>query len=221
MISFKNPVTGHQRNPGHTTRLMGDYNRTDHFYQKAKDEGLRSRAAFKIEEINKKYKLIKPGMRVLDLGAWPGGWLQVVAGLVGDRGVAVGIDLVKIEDLGEENVKVITGDVRDEENIEKALSLAGGPFDVVISDMSPKLTGVREIDNPACVGCVELSIYVAGQTLKNGGSWIAKIFKGGETDAFVKTIRPLFNKLVRAELDSTRKSSNEFYLIGTGFKPER
>jgi 23S rRNA (uridine2552-2'-O)-methyltransferase len=155
---------------------------------------------------------------VIDLGAWPGGWLQELSEILDGHGLAVGIDLVKIEEFPDSCVQTITGDVRDEENIEAALKLAGGKFDVVVSDMSPKLTGVREIDNPACVGCVELAIYVAGMILKPGGSFVAKIFKGGETEAFVKSIRPLFNKLSRVELDSTRKSSNEFYLIGTEYK---
>ena len=198
--------------------MAGNYNRKDHLYEKAKEEGYRSRASYKLKELNQKYSLIKQGFKILDLGCWPGGWLQVAGELMGNHGVAVGIDLVEMEKFPNEQIHGIMGDVRDDATIEKALALAGDKFDVVISDMSPKLSGIPEVDRTAAVGLNELALWVCGPTLKKGGNLVMKVFKGNETEVFVKTLRPLFNKVVRSELDATRKTSNEFYLVALGYK---
>lgn len=198
--------------------MSGAYNRKDHLYEKAKQEGYRSRASYKLKELNSKHKLIKHGSRILDLGCWPGGWLQVAAELIGGSGVVVGIDLVEMEKFSDPKIHGITGDVRDDVTIKQALDLAGGRFDAVISDMSPKLTGIPEVDRIAAVGLNELALWVCGATLKIDGSFVAKVFKGNETEQFVKSMRPVFNKVVRSELDATRKTSNEFYVVGIGYK---
>src|SRR6185312_2574256 len=116
--------------------MCADYNRKDAYYERAKEEGYRSRAAYKLLEINKKYKIIRPGSKVIDLGSWPGGWLQVTSDLVGTAGLVVGIDLVELEPLDKKNTTAITGDARDQSNIRMALEIAGSRFDTVISDMS-------------------------------------------------------------------------------------
>lgn len=198
--------------------MSGSYNRKDHLYHKAKSDGYRSRAAYKLEELNKRYGILKHGFKVLDLGAWPGGWMQIASRHVGYLGKVVGIDLAEIEAFDGTNIKVITGDVRDEENLSAALEWAGGRFDVVISDMSPKLSGIKEADRYGAVACAELAIWAAHHTLRSGGNVVIKVFKGNETEEFVKSIRPLFNKVARVELDSTRKTSNEFYIAAFGFK---
>ena len=198
---------------------MSNYKRKDSFYEKAKSAGHRSRAFYKLQEINNKFGILRHGNRVLDLGAWPGGWVQAAHRSVGKSGRVVGIDLRKIEDFEADNIKVIEGDVRDEENLEAALEFAGAKFDLVISDMSPKITGIREVDAVATVGCAELAFWASEQTLREGGHFVSKVFKGSETEGFVKTIRHRFNKVKRLELKSTRQSSKEFYLIGIGFKP--
>jgi len=198
--------------------MTGAYNRKDHLYKRAKAEGYESRAAFKLIELDTRYKLLSPGNVVLDLGAWPGGWLQVASPRVGPRGIVVGIDLVAITDITADNVRTITGDVRDESTIAEALQVAGRKFDLVLSDMSPKLTGIKEADQAGTVGCAELAFYTAQNTLRTGGNFIAKVFKGNETEVFVKTLRPRFNSVARVELDSTRKTSNEFYIVGLGIK---
>jgi 23S rRNA (uridine2552-2'-O)-methyltransferase len=154
---------------------------------------------------------------VLDLGAWPGGWLQIAAQKVGAHGVVVGIDLQKIEDFGAANVKLVCGDARDEENLAQVRTLAGSKFDLVLSDMSPKLSGIREVDSAGAVGCAELALYIAGETLKEGGNLVIKLFKSNESEMFVKSMRPMFNTVKRIELDATRTSSNEFYVIGLGY----
>jgi 23S rRNA (uridine2552-2'-O)-methyltransferase len=194
---------------------MSQYDRKDHLYQKAKDEGYRSRAAYKLIEIQEGYNLIRPGDSVLDVGAWPGGWLQVALEFVGQKGSVTGIDLVAIDPIDDPRCHLITGDARD---LDTLLENQGANFDVVVSDMSPKLSGIKEADQAGIVGCAELALWAATQFLKNGGNFAVKLFKGGQVDTFVKTARPMFNWLVRTELKSTRNTSNEFYVIGLGFK---
>jgi 23S rRNA (uridine2552-2'-O)-methyltransferase len=198
--------------------MASDYKRKDHLYQKAKDEGYRSRAAYKLKEIQAAYKIIQNGSRVLDVGAWPGGWVQVALGYVGECGSVTGIDLAELEPIDDPRVHLIHGDARDLETLLPDPTLK---FDCVISDMSPKLTGIREADQAGIVACAELALYVAERFLKKGGNLVVKVFKGNEVDAFVKSARPMFNKLVRSELDATRNTSNEFYVIGLGFKGDR
>ena len=198
--------------------MCANYDRKDKLYEKAKEEGYRSRAAYKLLELNKKHSILRPGSKVLDLGAWPGGWMQVTSEIVGPKGLVVGIDLVKMDPLPTGNVETICGDAREDSNIRMALEVAGGKFDVVLSDMSPKLTGIKEADQAGTVACAELALYVAGQVLKKDGDLIIKVFKGNDTETFVRQLRPAFTKVVRAELDSTRKTSNEYYVLGRGLK---
>lgn len=197
------------------------YNRTDHLYRKAKEEGYRSRAAYKLIELNQRFRLLRTGAAVLDLGASPGGWLQVAAEAVGPSGKVVGIDLVTIDPLEAPNVFLITGNASLPEVQSEAFKLAAGKFDVVLSDMSPKLTGIKEVDRNGALACADLAWDIATQTLVPEGALVIKVFKSDEAERFVKTIRPRFNKLVRSELDATRKTSNEFYVVATGFRGAR
>lgn len=194
---------------------MSEYNRKDHLYQKAKEEGYRSRAAYKLIEVQDAYKIIKSGNSVLDVGAWPGGWTQVALNYVGESGSVTAIDLQALDPIDDPRCKLIAGDARD---LEQILGTSEPSFDVVVSDMSAKLTGIKEADQAAAVGCAELALYVAQQNLKQGGNFLVKVFKGGDVEGFVKSTRPMFNKLLRSELKSSRNTSNEFYVIGLGFK---
>ena len=197
--------------------MPGNYKRKDHLYKKAKGEGYRSRAAYKLIELDKKHSLIKPGFKVLDLGAWPGGWLQVLSRQVGPSGRVIGIDLDAIEDLGLANVETVVGDVSDNGLIARALEHLGGKADLIVSDMSPKLTGIREVDQAAATRCGEMVCDVAEQGLREGGHVVMKLFKGSDVEQFLRSIRSQFGKVHRAELDTTRKTSNEFYVVGLGF----
>ena len=114
--------------------------------------------------------------------------------------------------------EVLTGDARDEETLQAMLEAAGGRFDVLLSDMSPKLTGIKEADRAATAAISDLALWVSQRCLKDGGSFVIKVFKSPETDLFVKQSRAMFNKLIRVELDASRKSSKEYYLVGSGFK---
>jgi 23S rRNA (uridine2552-2'-O)-methyltransferase len=198
---------------------MANYDRKDRFYELAKQQGRRSRAFFKLKELNQHYAFISPGGKILDLGAWPGSWLEYAATVVGRSGAVVGIDLQEIEPLeNRKQVHLLTGDVREEQNINAALEFAGDRFDAVISDMSPSLTGIREVDSWAARSLAELAFSVAEVALRPGGTLVIKVFKSSEIDQFYRSIQQRFGKLIRKELKSTRKTSNEFYIVGREFK---
>lgn len=214
--------------------MCANYNRKDRFYEKAKSEGYLSRAAYKLLELDKKYGLLKTSFKVLDLGCWPGSWMQVASEKVKDKGIVVGIDLVKVEHSFNSNVTFIQGDVTDEEVLNNALeklhitslsivspsanSTSTLKFDIVISDMSPKLTGIPEADSAQTVHCAELALNASKRTLKHGGNLIIKLFKSQDSEDFIKQARPNFDKIQRASLESTRTTSNEFYFVGLGYK---
>jgi 23S rRNA (uridine2552-2'-O)-methyltransferase len=198
--------------------MSSNYNRKDHHYKSAKEQGYRSRAAFKLIEMDNKHNLLRPGFKVLDLGAWPGGWLQVAANRVSSGGLVVGIDLEEIEALPFYQVKTIKGNVSDEHVLSQAQALAAGEkFDLLLSDMSHKLTGIKEIDNTASASIGEMVLFVSSRLLKPGGNVVIKLFKGGDTGLFVKNMRKRFNKVKISELSSSRKTSKEFYVLGFGY----
>jgi 23S rRNA (uridine2552-2'-O)-methyltransferase len=207
--------------------MSSEYNRKDSFYQKAKEEGYRSRASYKLLELDKAHSLLRPGMKVLDLGAWPGGWMQVAAKRVGPSGLVVGIDLVQLEAFDEPQVKVIRGDVRDDEMLAQICALAPQGYDLIMSDMSPKLTGIREADTWAAIGLAELAVWAAQKALRSGGNLLIKVFKSNESAELVRKLRSggfenlVFEKVVAKELESTRKSSNEYYLVGLSLKAQQ
>lgn len=196
-----------------------EYVRQDKFYTQAKDEGFASRASFKLIELDKKFRLLRRGHKVLDLGAWPGGWMQVVAPIIGPNGVVVGIDFKAIDEIKTQGrLKTLVGDVSDETIQEQALAFCGSPFDVILSDMSPKLTGIRIADEGALSNCYDAALGVAYKCLKQGGSLVVKAFKGNEAHQFSLKLREGFNIVKRCELDSSRKSSNEYYIVCLNFK---
>lgn len=200
--------------------MSSKYDRKDALYRKAKDEGYRSRAAYKLIEIDDRHKILRAGASVLDLGAWPGGWLQVASNRVGVNGVVVGVDLVKIEDLSSSVVRLIQGDASSPEVLAEAREFSPGEFDVVLSDMSPKFSGIKEADRARAIGVAELALFVSEQMLRMGGCLVVKVFKSEESAKFYNQLRRSFDKVSRSELDATRKTSNEFYLIAQGFKKE-
>ncbi len=195
------------------------YERQDRLYKMAKEDGYLSRAAYKLMEINKRFNLFRRGHRVLDLGAWPGGWMQVVGPIVGPAGKVVGIDLTEIKNLKiPAQTKIIVGDVSDEAALDEALKFSSAPFDVIVSDMSPKITGIRLVDEAALSNIYDSVLGACYKCLKQNGSMVLKAFKGNEAHQFSLKLRPLFNIVKRCELDATRKSSNEYYIVCLNFK---
>lgn len=198
--------------------MPGKYRRKDHYYSEAKEHGYRSRASYKLVEAQKKYKLIKPGMKVLDLGCWPGGWLQVASQYAGEKGIVVGVDVVKTEYLPESNVITLQGDAASQETLQQCLHASSGLFDVVLSDLAPKLTGIREADEQATLECGNMALAACRMCLARGGSAVIKMFKNGGADQYVKQVQKMFVKVSRAELDASRRTSNEFYIICSSYK---
>lgn len=199
---------------------MSKYQRQDHFYQKAKGAGFRSRAVYKLMELQKRFGLLKSGQAVLDLGAWPGGWIQIALRQVGSSGLVVGVDLKELEAISERNCHLIVGDLGDEQvhqQIEKLLERSGRPgFDLIISDLAPKLTGIREVDQAGCARCLDLAASYATQFLREEGNLVAKVFPSPDEQQQVEQLRHDYSKVRRVSLKSTRSTSKEFYIVATG-----
>lgn len=193
---------------------MGHYQRKDATYRAAKKAGLRSRAGVKLEDLDARFRLFSPGQRVVDLGCWPGAWLQVASRRVGPGGAVVGVDLVAVEPLPLANVTTIVGDAADSEIQQKVLAAAGGRVDVVLSDLSPKLTGVRATDHAREEALVELAIDFAGRVLAPGGRLLVKLFSGVEA-AMTRKLRESFSNVSALRPPSTRKGSSEIYAVAT------
>ena len=191
------------------------YERKDAFYRKAKAQGLRSRAAFKLEDLDR--RLLREGDRVLDLGCWPGGWLQVAARRVGSRGQVVGIDRKKLAPIALANVCVLEGDAADEATLEAARQALGGPADIVLSDLSPELSGIRDRDEARASELVRLALAIAEKMLRPGGSLLCKLFMNSEYAAILEELRARFAEVLVTRSQASRKGSAELYVIAKGF----
>jgi len=194
---------------------MGHYNRKDPVYYEAKKAGLRSRAGIKLEDLDARFRLLAPGRRVVDLGCWPGAWLQVASKRVGASGVVVGVDLVAVQPLPLANVITLVGDAGDADVQARILAAAGGPIDVVLSDLSPKLTGVRDTDQAREEALVAVAIDFAHRVLVPGGRLLVKLFSGVEA-AMTKRLREDFTTVSALRPPSTRKGSSEIYVVASG-----
>ncbi|MFO0584070.1 MAG: RlmE family RNA methyltransferase [Anaeromyxobacter sp.] len=194
------------------------YDPKDFYYRKAKKAGLRARSAFKIEEILHKHRLVRPGEAVLDLGAAPGGFLQILAEAVGEKGVAVGVDLEPIRNLGKKWVKTAIVDLLAPDAIAKIEALHPGPYKLVTSDMAPKTIGVKVVDETRSLELVRMALAVSDQLLAKGGSFVAKLFLGGDFPALKKDLQTRFEKVRVVRPMATREASYEIYVLGTGFK---
>jgi 23S rRNA (uridine2552-2'-O)-methyltransferase len=196
---------------------MGRYEPHDKFFRRARAQGLPSRAAFKIEELLTRFKLVHPGSRVLDLGCAPGGWLAIMGKAAGDRGRIVGIDLVRCA-APAPNIVTIAGDLRDREIQARAIGELGGPADLITSDLAPKLSGIRERDQARARELLETALATAESVLRPQGALVAKLFMGADFDE----IRQLFSKhfvhvdVVRTK--ATRPGSSELYLVARDFR---
>jgi len=194
------------------------YNPKDRFFQKAKEQGLRARSAFKIEEILGRQKLLGKGGSVLDLGAAPGGFLQILARVVGPRGLAVGVDIVPMKQLGRPWVKTAVLDLLAPDALDRIRVLHPGRFDLVTSDMAPKTIGVKVTDEARSLELARMALSVAGDTLKLGGSFVVKVFMGGDFPIFQKEMRARFGKVDVVRPEATRERSFEVYVVGRDFR---
>ena len=190
---------------------------SDPYVKKSVEEGYRSRASYKLLEIDEKYRLLKPASRVLDLGAAPGGWTQVAAQRVGSKGFILATDILEMDGLAE--VTFIQGDFSEEEVFDKLLDeISDQPLDLVMSDMAPNLSGMKDIDQPRSMYLIELALDIAMKTLKPGGNFLTKVFHGEGFDELVKQSRGVFDKVNTVKPDASRSRSRETYLLGRGFR---
>ncbi len=190
----------------------------DHYVQRAWKDGYRSRASYKLLEIQEKDKLIKPGMRVLDLGSAPGGWCQVAGKILGDRGCVVATDILPMDTLPD--VTFVQGDFREQAVLDEImLALGDQPVDLVICDMAPNMSGNNSVDQPRGMYLCELALDMAVRVLKPNGAFLVKVFQGEGYEEYRRLIRQHFPVLKARKPDASRARSREVYLVATGFKP--
>ncbi|WP_129114271.1 23S rRNA (uridine(2552)-2'-O)-methyltransferase [Halegenticoccus tardaugens] len=201
--------------------------RKDHYYNKAKQEGYRSRAAYKLKQLDEEAGLMNRGDTVVDLGAAPGGWLQVAAEAVGSEGTVVGVDLQRIKSIDADNVETIRGDMTAEETKEELRERLGGgatdpddvasrPVDLVVSDMAPNMTGEYSLDHARSVHLARQAFEVATDLLAPGGDLVVKVFDGPDLAAFREEVERAFQYVRAIHPDASRASSSEVYLVGKG-----
>jgi 23S rRNA (uridine2552-2'-O)-methyltransferase len=203
--------TAKSRTPSSQAWLERQLN--DPFVVRAKAEGYRSRAAFKLEEIDDRFHLIRPGARIIDLGCAPGGWVQVA--LARKAGAVVGVDLLPVDPLPP--ASLIQMDFTDPDCGDRLMALLEGPPDLVLSDMAPNTTGHRQTDHLRIIGLIEAAVDFAIQVLKPGGAFVAKAFQGGETAGILKLLKAHFDDVKHVKPKASRTDSSELYLVATGF----
>jgi len=186
------------------------YKRKDYYHERAKKEGYRSRAAYKLKEINKRFRIIRRGDYVLDLGCSPGGWMQVVREIVGERGYVLGMDKARTLPLQYDNVDIIESDLEEFHTEIK--------FNVVLSDISPKIMGKRDVDQYRSYILAKKALEVAEKVLEDGGNFLVKIFQSEDVKSFSDDLRKRFGYVKFYRPRSTRKGSSEIYIICKSFK---
>lgn len=190
---------------------------SDPYVKQSQKDGYRSRASYKLIELDQKDRLFKPGMSVVDLGSAPGGWSQVAADRVGDRGTVLASDILPMDSIA--GVEFIQGDFTEEAVLEQLLAALGGQkADLVISDMAPNMSGMNAVDQPAAIYLVELALDMARQVLKPGGHFVAKVFHGEGFDPLLQDTRNAFSKVAVRKPEASRARSREVYLVARGFK---
>lgn len=189
----------------------------DPYVKKSQEDGYRSRASYKLLELQGKDNLLKRGMTVVDLGAAPGGWCQVAANLVGENGLVIASDILAMDFLP--NVEFVQGDFTEDDVFSQILAvLDNRPVDLVISDMAPNMSGMSDIDQPRAMALVELAFDMAHQVLRPGGSFVAKVFQGEGSDTLMRDMRKYYGRLVSRKPDASRARSREVYWVGKDFK---
>lgn len=189
----------------------------DPFVKRAIKEGWRSRAVYKLEEIDKKYNLIRQGMNIVDLGAAPGGWSQYVAKKVGKTGKMIAIDVLDMDAIN--NVHFLKGDFTEQKIYESLRELVGqNPIDLVLSDMAPNISGINSVDQPKAMYLAELAAEFSIEVLAPDGGLIVKLFQGAGFDDYVKLLRSKFSKVLIRKPDASRSRSREVYAMATHIK---
>jgi 23S rRNA (uridine2552-2'-O)-methyltransferase len=205
----------------HGANIDMRYNPQDKYFKKAKHEGYRSRAAYKLLELQQRFRLLRSGDSVVDLGAAPGGWLQVAAKVIGPKGKIVGVDLQPIEPLQQSNITLLHGDITDSETQRRIEQLLDGHADCVLSDMAPKLSGIRDTDMARCLELNRVALDAAIHLLRRNGLLLIKSFISDDLRAFTAELKRHFESIQRTKPDATRQGSSEFYFVAKGFVPSK
>ncbi len=188
------------------------------YYRKAKEEKLRSRAAYKLLQAVKKYKFIKPGQVVVDLGAAPGGWTQAALRIVGPSGFVLAVDLKLIEPVDSPNVRSIIDDITDPQTVQDTLELLPRSADVVVSDISPNISGIWELDHARQIDLARHSLQIATSILRPGGNFFVKVFQGDTLNEFVDETKQHFSFVKLVKPKASRAKSAELYVLGMNFR---
>jgi 23S rRNA (uridine2552-2'-O)-methyltransferase len=188
----------------------------DQYRKLAKDQGYRSRSAYKLLEINNKYNVIKPNDTILDIGCAPGGWLQVAKKISGPDGTIVGIDISPIETIT--GISTIQVDIEDQSLLDKIRSNVPLSFDVVLSDLSPKVSGIWHFDHERQISLTLVALQISSNLLKPGGNALFKIFDGSNSGDVIKEAAKLFLKVITSKPKASRQKSSEFYIVCLSFK---
>ena len=196
------------------------YDPHDTYYKRAKQEGYRSRAAYKLIELQKRFRLLKPGDCVVDLGAAPGGWLQVAAKIVGPKGRVIGVDLQPMDAFREPNIVVVQGDITSDKTRQTVEHLLAAPAHCVISDLAPKLSGIRDADSARCLELNQTALRVAVRLLKRAGNLLIKSFVSNDLHGFTLELKKSFRVVDRTRPEATRRVSSEFYFCAKDFYPK-
>lgn len=190
----------------------------DEYVKRSQLDGYRSRASYKLLEIQERDHIIKPDQVIVDLGAAPGGWSQVAVKLVGRKGKVLATDLLEMDPI--QDVDFVLGDFREQEVVDKLINLLDGrKVDLVISDIAPNISGMSAVDQPRSMYLCELALDFARQQLKSGGGLVVKVFHGEGFDDFIRDARTSFNRVVTRKPKASRPKSREVYMVATGFKP--
>ncbi|MES9961289.1 MAG: 23S rRNA (uridine(2552)-2'-O)-methyltransferase RlmE [Sedimenticola sp.] len=201
-----------------SSRRWLDRHVNDEFVKRAQKDGYRSRAVYKLLEIQEKDRILKPGQVVVDLGAAPGGWSQVAEKIVGDKGRVVALDILPMDSIA--GVDFIQGDFREEEPLQQLRDLLDGQaVDLVISDMAPNVSGMNAVDQPRAMYLCELALEFAREVLKPGGGLVVKVFQGEGFDEYIREMRSSFRKVVTRKPKASRPRSREVYLVAGNYNP--
>lgn len=192
----------------------------DYYYKKAKQEKYRSRAAYKLFEAVKKYGFIEYGDVVVDLGAAPGGWIQAARKTAGNKGFVLGVDLKPIEPFPQPYVRTIIGDITDPETVQQILDMLPRKADAVLSDASPNISGIWEVDHARQIDLAQQSLEIAKQVLKPSGSFFAKVFQGDMLNDFVQKVKQNFMNVVLVKPKASKAKSAEIYILGRGLRDQ-
>lgn len=195
--------------------------KNDHYHKRAKEEGYRSRSAYKLKQMDDRFHFFRRARYVLDIGAAPGGWLQVVSEAVGEDGLVVGVDLRPIEYLELGNVETIVGDILDEETMDEIRELLPGSVDVVLSDLSPNISGVWDVDQFRQIDLATMALKVSQAFLRRDGWFVVKVFMGSEYEAYLKEVKAAYRKVNIVKPMASRKGSAEVYLVARYLRRRR